>query len=87
MTDVSRGRVVVGHSHSHPPCTACYERRDCLTDTIYFSLDDYGVHAGAFSLPYQVATVFGKSADRPAIEPGFRVYGWHHARLVELPCA
>jgi hypothetical protein len=84
VSDDAYGRIVVGHSHTHPPCVGCFERSDCRTDTIFFSLDDYGVHAGAFPMPYAIATVFGKSADRPAMEPGFRVYAWERARLVEI---
>jgi len=84
VSDDAYGRIVVGHSHTHPPCVGCFDRSDCRTDTIFFSLDDYGVHAGAFSMPYHIATVFGKTPDRPAIEPGFRTYGWERARLVEI---
>ena len=84
VSDDAYGRIVVGHSHTHPPCVGCFDRSDCRTDTIFFSLDDYGVHVGAFSKPYHIATVFGKTADRPAMEPGFRVYAWERARLVEI---
>lgn len=78
-------RVVLGWSHTHLPCASCFATSECRNDTIFFSDDDCNVQASAFSLPYQCATVFGKLGDRPAIEPGFRIYGWRRGEIAELP--
>jgi hypothetical protein len=80
-----RDLVPVGWAHDHPACADCALRPACASDTIFFSSDDYAVHASAFPRAYQVALVAGKHRDRPARDPGFRLYGWSAGRICELP--
>jgi proteasome lid subunit RPN8/RPN11 len=83
----SDAAVSVGWYHSHPPCAECPRRRDCRTDTLFFSDDDVEVHASAFPSPYMAGLVVGKLAGQPAARPGFRLYAWERARVGERPFA
>lgn len=75
--------VPCGWFHSHPPCKDCAAKPDCLTDMVFFSADDMQVQASAFPASYAVALVGGKVRDRPATDPGFRLYGWQRGSIVE----
>jgi hypothetical protein len=79
------GKVCVGWFHDHPACAGCALSPGCARDTVFFSTEDYAVHASAFGRAYQVALVAGKLGDRPASEPGFRLYGWSGGQIAELP--
>ena len=79
------GAECVGWTHSHPPCERCPERPECTADLVFFSRDDHFVHAGAFQAPYMIGLVAGKVASQPATRPGFRLYGWAHGAVVEVP--
>jgi hypothetical protein len=86
--DAARRRtdlVSCGWAHDHPPCAACAEQPSCRNETIFFSQDDHQVHSSAFGRAYQVALVAGKLRDRPATQPGFRIYGWHGGTIAERP--
>lgn len=81
------GAIAAGWWHSHPPCEDCPRRQDCRADTVFFSADDVQVHASAFGAAYMIAAVAGKVRDRPAAEPGVRVFGWQSGVVVERPLA
>jgi hypothetical protein len=86
--DAARRRtdlVSCGWAHDHPPCAACAEQPACRNETIFFSQDDHQVHSSAFGRAYQVALVAGKLRERPATQPGFRLYGWHGGTIAERP--
>jgi hypothetical protein len=72
-----------GWAHSHPPCQACRAKDACPVDTRFFSADDVEVHSAAFTSPYMVGLVIGKVSTQSAARPGFRLYGWHRAEVVE----
>jgi len=77
--------VAVGWHHEHVACADCALTPTCERDTIFFSSDDYAVHASAFPRAYHVALVAGKLRERPARDPGFRLYGWDCGEIRELP--
>jgi hypothetical protein len=78
------GLDLAGWLHTHPACADCARKPECARDTVFFSTDDYQVHASAFARAYQVALVVGKLGDRPASAPGFRLYAWDAGRISEL---
>ena len=79
------GLVPIGWAHSHPPCEACPANPACASDTRFFSAADVEVHTSAFGSPLMVALVGGKVGHLPAQRPGFRLYGWRDARVIERP--
>jgi proteasome lid subunit RPN8/RPN11 len=81
------GTIAAGWHHSHPPCAECPRHPDCTNDRVFLSADDCAVHASAFSAPYLVALVAGKVRDRPARDPGFRLYGWSGGTVAEVKLA
>jgi len=83
--DESPDLVAVGWHHEHVACADCALTPACERDTIFFSSDDYAVHASAFPRAYHVALVAGKLRERPARDPGFRLYGWDCGEIRELP--
>ena len=79
------GGVLAGWHHTHPACAACPRHTECRTNTVFFSAKDVAVHMTAFARAHNVGLVGGKVADQPADRPGFRLYGWHRARVIERP--
>jgi hypothetical protein len=74
-----------GWHHNHNPCEGCWEHDACKVDWVFFSGDDCEVHATLFASPHMVALVGGKLGELPAVRPGFRLYGWREAQMVERP--
>ncbi|MFQ5667697.1 MAG: hypothetical protein ACE5I7_14890 [Candidatus Binatia bacterium] len=83
LAEVANGASAVGWWHSHPPCAQCPMNPDCAADTVFFSPDDVQVHASAFSAAYMVALVAGKVRDRPAFDPGLRLYSWKDGAIIK----
>jgi hypothetical protein len=79
----ANGAAAAGWWHSHPPCEKCPSQPACTADTVFFSLDDVRVHASAFQSAHMVGLVAGKVRDRPATDPGFRLFGWHNGTMVQ----
>jgi hypothetical protein len=79
------GALPCGWHHNHNPCEGCWQQPDCKVDWVFFSADDREVQATLFASPQMVALVGGKLGELPARRPGFRLYGWHHGRVVERP--
>jgi proteasome lid subunit RPN8/RPN11 len=75
--------VTCGWWHSHPPCKDCRAKPDCPADMVFFSTDDQQVMASAFPAAYALALVGGKVRDRPAGDPGFRLYAWQRGVVAE----
>jgi len=75
----------VGWHHNHNPCPGCRSKPDCKVDWVFFSDSDLEVHTSAFGSPLMIALVGGKVGHLPAQRPGFRLYGWRDARVVERP--
>jgi hypothetical protein len=73
----------VGWHHNHNPCAACLETPGCKVNWVFFSDSDREVHTSAFSRPLMVALVGGKVGHLPATQPGFRLYGWRNAHVIE----
>jgi proteasome lid subunit RPN8/RPN11 len=79
----SDGAITVGWMHSHPACAACPKNPSCGMQTVFFSHRDVVVHSSGFPSAYMLALVVGKVSERPATEPGFRLYGWDAGRVAE----
>jgi proteasome lid subunit RPN8/RPN11 len=77
------GAITVGWMHSHPACAACPKHPSCGMQTVFFSHRDVVVHSSGFPSAYMLALVVGKVSERPATEPGFRLYGWDEGRVAE----
>ncbi|MEE9606197.1 MAG: hypothetical protein V3U03_00550 [Myxococcota bacterium] len=75
----------VGWHHNHNPCAGCRDNPECKVNWVFFSELDLEVHTSAFGSPAMVALVGGKVGHLPAQRPGFRLYGWRDARVVERP--
>lgn len=73
----------VGWHHNHNPCASCPTQPDCAVDWVFFSESDLEVQASAFASPLMIALVGGKLGHLPANRPGFRLYGWQRARVLE----
>ena len=52
---------------------------------MFFSGSDLEVHTSAFGSPLMIALVGGKLGPLPATRPGFRLYGWRDAQVIERP--
>lgn len=78
------GAECVGWFHSHPPCERCHENPACRADLVFLSRDDVEVHTAVFPAAYMVALVAGKVAERPACDPGMRLFAWSGGGLTDV---
>lgn len=73
-------QIPLGWYHSHPWLFES-EPENGKT-SIFFSVDDFAVMEAAFSAPYQIAIVIGKSSDQKN-DATVQMYGWLNGGLVQ----